>query len=147
VSRGRPKEGLELPLLAEEHLQEGQLGAGNPLSQSQASDTDQGVTSAGGASAAAAAAAASRTRESLALAAEYDPVTGMPANTAAGKLVVFDWSTGERSSVVNLPFQLLRQATLGFADFHQLGTGASCVVFKGLVFGESVAIKVRLYRA
>ena len=141
---GRLKTDLELPLLASDRS-----GGGNPLASAPASQpasvaTAPPVASADSSDASAGSAATDALRASLSSEAEYDEATSIPANAAAKKLVVLEWSTGKVSSVINLPFSLLRQATLDFADLQRLGVGASCVVFKGLVFGETVAIKVVL---
>ena len=73
--------------------------------------------------------------------AQYDEATAMPANVAAKKLIVLDWNSGAASSVVNLPFTELEQATHGFDEFNELGKGASCFVYKGHCFGQAVAVK------
>ena len=79
--------------------------------------------------------------------AEYDPLTNFPANLAAKQLAALNWRTGQGGAagatgvVVALPFAELAQATHNFDAFNALGTGGSCDVFKGLVFGLTVAVK------
>ena len=86
-------------------------------------------------------AVAGQVRQRLAQQAQYDEATAMPANVAAKKLIVLDWNSGAASSVVNLPFTELEQATHGFDEFNELGKGASCFVYKGHCFGQAVAVK------
>jgi serine/threonine protein kinase len=100
----------------------------------------------GGSSAEAAAAAADVAARRLVLAgeAEFDAATQFPTNMAAKQLVALDWSTGGNASashVVDLPFSALAQATQNFDAFNSLGSGASCDVFKGALFGHQVAVK------
>jgi hypothetical protein len=80
--------------------------------------------------------------------AEYDPQTGFPQNMAAKQLAALNWRTGLAGTaagaaglVVALPFAELAQATHNFDAFNALGTGGSCDVFKGHVFGLQVAVK------
>ena len=80
-------------------------------------------------------------RLQLAKQAEYDEATKAPVNVAAKKLIVLDWNSGAASSVVNLPFASLETATHDFDVFNELGFGASCVVFKGQLYGKDVAVK------
>ena len=77
--------------------------------------------------------------------AEYDLQTGFPQNLAAKQLAALNWRTGLAGTaagaagvVVALPFAELAQATQNFDAFNALGTGGSCDVFKGHVFGLQV---------
>jgi serine/threonine protein kinase len=86
-------------------------------------------------------------RLQLAQEVQYDPRTGFPANMAAKQLAALNWRAGPGSAagaagvVVALPFAELVQATHNFDAFNELGTGGSCGVFKGHVFGLQVAVK------
>jgi serine/threonine protein kinase len=84
-------------------------------------------------------------RRQLASEAQYDEASCFPLNTAAKKLTALDWSTGNARSqvshVVNLPFVELAQATQSFDSFNELGSGGSCDVFRGALFGLQVAVK------
>jgi hypothetical protein len=142
--RSHLKTDLELPLLSSEHSYQGNpLSSSAPAGQLPSASSTSSSTISADSNASDSSAGTEDLRSSLSAEAEYDEVTKIPTNSAAKKLVVLDWSTGAVSSVVNLPFSLMQQATLDFDEFHLLGTGASCVVFKGLVFGQAVAIKVR----
>jgi serine/threonine protein kinase len=86
-------------------------------------------------------------RLQLASEAAYDPRTGFPANVAAKQLAALNWRTGPGSAagaagvVVSLPFTELAEATRNFDLFNSTGSGGSCDVFKGHVFGLQVAVK------
>jgi hypothetical protein len=82
-------------------------------------------------------------------AAQFDPMTGFPANRAAEQLAALNWRMGPTpesdeagsACVVSLPFAVLVQGTRNFDAAGALGTGGSCDVFKGTVFGLTVAVK------
>ena len=54
---------------------------------------------------------------------------------------VKQWLAGEAESVRDLPFRELERATEGFREAKLLGTGGSCAVFGGELFGLPVAVK------
>jgi hypothetical protein len=114
-----------------------QEGAMQPLMQNQFTRDTGGGGSGGGAQPAPAPAD---------LSAEYEEETGAPTNAAARKAVARDWSTvahtGTKPRVIKLPFDTLQRATGGFDEDNQIGGGASCMVYRGQVFGLLVAIKV-----
>jgi hypothetical protein len=116
---------------------------GGELLQVLLGDGDATVATAAGATSVAAA-----QRLQLTQGAEHDPQTGFPQNLAAKQLAALNWRAGPGSSaagvagvVVALPFAELAQATHNFDVFNALGTGGSCDVFKGHVFGLQVAVK------
>ena len=63
------------------------------------------------------------------------------ANQHAGT----DFNTRNSSSAASfayqLPFSVLKEGTDGFSKASELGGGGSCLVYKGKVFGVTVAIK------
>jgi hypothetical protein len=129
-------------------LGEGLLGGGSgggELLQVLLGDGDAG-TNADVATAAGATSVAVQ-RLQLTQGAEYDPQTGFPQNLAAKQLAALNWRVGPGSAagaagvVVALPFAELAEATRNFDAFNALGTGGSCDVFKGHVFGLQVAVK------
>ena len=77
--------------------------------------------------------------------AEYDEDTGAPINMAAKKEVAREWNSaalsGDRSRVVDLPYAELERATDSFSEFNNIGSGASCAVFRCFLFGVTVAVK------
>ena len=60
----------------------------------------------------------------------------------ANQAVRREWSQGlARKQVVQLQYGLLHRATSSFGAQRVLGTGASCTVFAGELFGTRVAVK------
>ena len=73
--------------------------------------------------------------------ASFDVVTGTPLNPDARRLCALRWVSGAPGSVREMAFDELREATDGFGEKRRLGTGGSCVVLRGDVYGLPVAIK------
>ena len=74
-------------------------------------------------------------------AAEFDAVTGSPANAAAQQLCVLQWRAGEADSVRELPYADIEKATADFGAENRLAGGGSCTVFQGELYGLAVAVK------
>jgi predicted outer membrane repeat protein len=73
---------------------------------------------------------------------EFDMETGHPLNMAAKKVCQQEFSSEEPGSFARtLPYSDLLEATSNFSEFNQIGSGASSAVYKGMVYGVTVAIK------
>jgi serine/threonine protein kinase len=69
-----------------------------------------------------------------------------PVTAAAMREVAVAWrsgvtTAGERPCVVKVGYITLQQATAGFSELNEVGSGGTCRVFSGFVFGVSVVIK------
>jgi serine/threonine protein kinase len=103
---------------------------------------------------AAAAAATAARRVRLVEQAEFDSDTRFPVNAEAKMLLALDWTSplqlqgagvGVRGSAaggrVRLPLAELELAARGWDASSKLGGGATCSVYRGVVYGVLVAIK------
>jgi hypothetical protein len=73
---------------------------------------------------------------------EFDAHTGGPKNADARRMCVCQWRAGETESVRDLPFADMLKATDGFCDLCVIGSGGSCLVYQGMLFGHLVGVKV-----
>ena len=76
---------------------------------------------------------------------QFEQKTGRPLNGAAESQVAKQWASGQASRVSDLPMKTLSVATGGWSKHNELGGGGSCVVYRGQLYGELVAVK-RLHK-
>jgi hypothetical protein len=82
----------------------------------------------------------------------FDPETGCPCTEQGESIVAKSWLeeavpvSGDKDGVVHehdfrVPYSTIQQATQDFSERARIGGGGSCFVYKGDVYGVSVAIK------
>jgi hypothetical protein len=73
---------------------------------------------------------------------EFDTMTGAPLNAAASKVCVDQWLAADEAAVRMLPYRQLHEATAGWDPKFKIGSGGSCTVYVGHLFGLlQVAVK------